>query len=349
MSVVVAELVMDDVESRALATCPCPPKFWKHYVDDTFCALKTQEVDKFHRHINSTEETIQFTTEKESESKIAFLDVLVSHSPDKTLNTTGYRKSTHTDKYLDFNSNHPIVHKLAVIRTLNHRAHNLLSSPSAVNEEEVRISQALKMNGYPRKLIENPPQSTHHNLPSHSPATAQPQPSHRPATDQPQTSQDVTSPNPTFVTIPYVKNTSEAISRILSPLGIKTTFQPINTLKQLIVHPKDPIPKEDKAGVVYQIPCSDCPQTYIGQTGRTLGQRIKEHKKAVKDRNVITSALAEHTCQTGHTIDWSQTEILGTNQNTSRRCLLESWMIQKEPHTLNRELGTLPTTYKQLF
>ena len=317
---------MEDIESRALATYPCPPKFWKRYVDDTFCALKTQEVDKFHRHISSIEETIQFTTEKESESKIAFLDVLVSRSPDKTLNTTVYRKSIHTDKYLDFNSNPPIAHKLAVIRTLNHRTHNLPPSPSAVNEEEERISQALKMNGYPRKLIDNPPQST-----------------------QPLPSQDVTSPNPTFVTIPYVKNTSEAIRRILSPLGIKTTFQPINTLKQLIVHPKEPIPKENKAGVVYQIPCSDCPQTYIGQTGRTLLQRIKEHKMAVKDRNVITSALAEHTCQTGHTIDWSQTEILGTNQNTSRRCLLESWMIQKEPHTLNRELGTLPTTYKQLF
>ena len=218
------------------------------------------------------------------------------------------------------------MHVVTEVRTLNHRAHNLPSSPSAVNEEEEKITQVLEMSGYPRKLIEKPPQST-----------------------QPQPSQDVTSPNPTFVTIPYVKYTSEAIRRILSPLGIKTTFQPINTLRQLIVHPKDPIPKEDKAGVVYQIPCSDCPQTYIGQTGRTLGQRIKEHKKAVKDRNVITFALAEHTCQTGHTIDWSRTEILGTNQNTSRRCLLESWMIQKEPHTLNRELGTLSTTYKQLF
>ena len=162
------------------------------------------------------------------------------------------------------------------------------------------------MNGYPRKLIENPPQST-----------------------QAQPSQDVTASIPTVVTIPYVINTSEAIRRILTTLGIKRTFQPINTLKQLLVHLKDPIPKEDKAGVVYQFPCSNCPQTYIGQTGRTLGQRLKEHKKAVKDKNIMTSALAEHTCQTGHTIDWSQTEILGKNQNTSRRCLLELWMIQK--------------------
>ena len=72
-----------------------------------------------------------------------------------------------------------------------------------------------------------------------------------------------------------LRTTSEAIRQILAPLGIKTTFQPINTLRQLIVHPKDPVPKENRAGVVYQIPCSTCPQTYIGQTGRTLGQRLK--------------------------------------------------------------------------
>ena len=148
VSAVFAKLVMEDIESRTLATYPCPLKVWKRYVDDIFCALKTQEVDKFHRHINSIEETIQFITEKESESKLAFLDVFVSRSPDKTLNTTVYRKSTHTEKYLDFNSNHPIAHKLAVIRTLNHQAHNLPSSPSAMNEEEERITQALKMNGY---------------------------------------------------------------------------------------------------------------------------------------------------------------------------------------------------------
>ena len=194
VSVVVADLVMEDIESRALATYPHPPKFWKRYVDDTFCVLKTQEVDKFHHHINSIEETIQFTIEKESESKLAFLDVLVSHSPDKTLNTTVYRKPTHTDKYLDFHSNHPIAHKLAVIRTLNHRAHNLPSSPSAIDEEEVRVAQALEMNGYPRNLIENPHQLT-----------------------QARPSQDETSSNPTFVTIPYVKKTHLKQSDVSSP------------------------------------------------------------------------------------------------------------------------------------
>ena len=112
--------------------------------------------------------------------------------PWRTLATNVYRKPTHTDRYLDFQSNHPIAHKIAVIRTLNHQAKNLPSTPTATAEEERRIVQALKKNGYPRKLIQ---QQTHHSPPP---------------------CQDTTPPN-AYVTISYVKNTSESIRRILAP------------------------------------------------------------------------------------------------------------------------------------
>ena len=41
VSVVVADLVMEDVESRALATFSSPSHFWKRYVVDTCCVLRT--------------------------------------------------------------------------------------------------------------------------------------------------------------------------------------------------------------------------------------------------------------------------------------------------------------------
>ena len=126
-------------------------------------------------------------------------------------------------------------------------------------------------------------------------------------------------------------------------------YRPNNTLRQMLVHPKDPTPLQDKAGVVYKIPCSSCPRVYIGQTGRTLGQRVKEHQRSVRDKKIATSALAEHSERTGHTIDWTRTEVLDNCTHTSKRCLVESWMIQKEPSSLNRELGTLPTVYKTLM
>lgn len=184
-----------------------------------------------------------------------------------------------------------------MIRTLNHRAHSLPSTSASRTGEELRVTQALEMNGYPRKLIE------HHSQPQQPPPPSQngsPPPS-----------------STTYITIPYIRNTSEAIRRIIAPLGIRTSFQPSNTLRQLLVHPKDPTPKDYRAGVVYQIPCSSCPQSYIGQTDRTLGQRLKEHKRAVKDMNITSSALAEHVNNTGHSIDWKETRVLQTCRYTS--------------------------------
>ena len=113
------------------------------------------------------------------------------------------------------------------------------------------------------------------------------------------------SPSPdSYAVIPYVQNVSEAIRRVLAPLNIRTCFKPHRTLRSLLVHVKDPIPPEGRKGVVYQISCSDCPATYVGQTGRTLEHRIKEHKYALTSGNIDKSAVAEHMAMTGHTIKW---------------------------------------------
>jgi len=59
-------------------------------------------------------------------------------------------------------------------------------------------------------------------------------------------------------------------------------------------------------GVVYQISRSDCPATYVEQTGRILEHRINEHKYALTSGNVDKSAVAEHMATTGHTIKWEE-------------------------------------------
>ena len=77
VSVVAADLVMEDVESRVLSTYSQPPKSWKRYLDDTCFALKAHHIDNFHCHINTIEATILFTVGRESDAQLAFLDVLV--------------------------------------------------------------------------------------------------------------------------------------------------------------------------------------------------------------------------------------------------------------------------------
>ena len=51
VSVVVAEIVMQHVEERALATCRQTILLWLRYVDDTFTAIHKDEIDTFHDHL----------------------------------------------------------------------------------------------------------------------------------------------------------------------------------------------------------------------------------------------------------------------------------------------------------
>ena len=53
VSVVIANLVMEDVEERALTTFHPPPHFWQRYVDDTFTVLPRDLVQQFLSHLNS--------------------------------------------------------------------------------------------------------------------------------------------------------------------------------------------------------------------------------------------------------------------------------------------------------
>ena len=68
--------------------------------------------------------------------------------------TSVYRKPTHTDRYLDFNSNHPKSAKCAVVRTLSNRAKDVCSSPELLAEEMDHLCKALKYNNYPKWMID---------------------------------------------------------------------------------------------------------------------------------------------------------------------------------------------------
>jgi len=53
VSVVVAEIVMQNMEERALATYKRTLPPWLSYVDDTFTAVHKDEIDGFHEHLKT--------------------------------------------------------------------------------------------------------------------------------------------------------------------------------------------------------------------------------------------------------------------------------------------------------
>ena len=71
--------------------------------------LSTREANKqgFLQHINSVDPAIRFTVEDNKEDgSIPFLDTIVKPEVDGSLSITVYRKPTHTDQYLQWDSHH---------------------------------------------------------------------------------------------------------------------------------------------------------------------------------------------------------------------------------------------------
>ena len=231
VSAVVANLVMEDVEERALESFPSPPQFWKRYVDDTFTALPKTLITPFLDHLNGIEPSIKFTVEEERDGQLAFLDVLLRREDDGTISTSVHHKATHSNQYLSFRSHHPTAHKVAVVRTLMTRAENLSSSGVEQTEEEKRVTDALRGNDYPSGFIQK------HTITSRRREGVE------------------IERSKTTLTLPYIRGLSEAIRHVLTPLGVKVVFRPLRTLRQMLVRPKDPVPIEEHKGVVYSIPC----------------------------------------------------------------------------------------------
>ena len=70
---------------------------------------------------------------------------------------------------------------------------------------------------------------------------------------------------------------------------------------------------------------------------------------ALTSGNGTTSAVAEHAADTGHAINWGEAKVVDSHPHWKQRCILESWYIQQQAHTINKEQGQLPQAYRQLI
>ena len=150
ISPTVANLYMEDFEMRALNTAPQPPFMWKRYVDDTCVIIKAAHQQSFLNHINSIDKNTQFTSEEpRPDGAIPFLDILLTPGEDRKITTSVFRKPTHTDLYMQWDSHHAIISKYSVIGTLYYRANTICLSPELLQQEEQHLKKVLTRCKYP--------------------------------------------------------------------------------------------------------------------------------------------------------------------------------------------------------
>ena len=147
---IVANLYMEYFDQKALRTTPHPRLWWK-YVDDTFVIQKDINKQDFLQQINSVDPAIQFTVENNKEDgTIPVLDTIVKPEADGNLSITVYRKPTHMDQYLQWDTYHHLSEKFSVINTLTHRAKTVCRNPELLHKEMEDLRKALTQCKYPK-------------------------------------------------------------------------------------------------------------------------------------------------------------------------------------------------------
>ena len=142
--------------------------------------------------------------------------------------------------------------------------------------------------------------------------------------------------------LPYMARLSEQLGRIYKSHKLHMYHKPANTLRSMVVHPKDKRPKEHQSGTIYNI---DSSHTYIGETKRTLSQRFKERTNLDKPTGV-----RDHCRGTGHSVSMNNTKILTRESNWHKRKVKEAMYTKQSAPTMNRDQGYhLPATYNQII
>ena len=81
-----------------------------------------------------------------------------------------------------------------------------------------------------------------------------------------------------------------------------------------LVRPKDALEPTKQDGIVYKIPC-ECGKVYIGETGRAMQDRIKEHDRDIRLARTQTSAVSEHANETGHLPIWKGVKFIDRDRH----------------------------------
>jgi len=106
-------------------------KGYFRYVDDMLIVYNEDkaDIDSLLDCFNHVSPKLKFTAEKETESKINFLDITIIREPSK-LSINIYRKPKYTDAIIAADSCHPKEHKMSAIRYLYNRMNSYQLTPA---------------------------------------------------------------------------------------------------------------------------------------------------------------------------------------------------------------------------
>jgi len=322
LSPIIADLVMRDLEEKALATLGCSVPFYSRYVDDIAMAVPLDKVNDVLMTFNNFHTRLQFTLEIGGDM-LNFLDVTIIKNNNSII-YNWYHKPTFSGRYLNFLSQHPLSQKRGTVMGLVDRAF-FLSRPEFHLDNLKFIIRLLMENDYPLKFIFDTMNTRLRYLIRYR---------------QKNTIKNPKETNCKWFVVPYIRSISEKFKHIIKDLDTRISYYSLNKLGSIIKRHKDILPNTSKMNVVYKLNCVDCNASYVGQTCRLLKTRIAEHRNHINRNTTTQSVITEHRIGLSHEFDWLNVDILDVERFYTKRLISEMLYIKLQDNSLNQQTDT---------
>ena len=340
LSATLANIFLCHFEKEWLENCPVEfkPKFYRRYVDDTFLIFDNEnQANLFQTYMNSRHQKINFTIETEENSKLPFLDILISRN-NTDITMTVYRKPTYTGLGVNFISSCFRNFKLNTFNMLFYRAFRLTSTYKLFHDEIMYLKTFFNENGFTDTLFFKKLRKFLDRIFS-PPAKA-------------------IGPKKMklFFKFPFLRdNTNEFLKKEITFI-LNKYFPQIDPsiifynnfkIKNFINH-KEKLLHSFESGIVYKFECSKCHLVYVGSTIKTLHSRFLDHK-GVSGRtgrplqSPLFSSIRDHchgTCDNNFKVDDFKILYKGNFEHEIR--LSESIFIRKIKPALNSDSASSP-------
>lgn len=232
--------------------------FQLKYVDDFLLAIRIDQIDLIMEVFCDYDDRIKFTCDRELDGKICFLDTWVIRHNGHLI-TNWYCKPMSSNRLVSFCSYQSYWTKINTAFRFIHRALKL--SDECFHKTRLDdIRRILILNNYPDSVIDTLVKRYR-----------------RQNSDMPQIK--VQNMDTKFAGLTYVNGLAENLAKLFKEEipDLSVAFKYTRKAGDIYSVIKDKLDHSRKANVVYEIPCRDCDVAYIGQTGRQLGTRLKEH------------------------------------------------------------------------
>ena len=349
---------------------------WKRYLDDVFIlwTKPREELEKFHKLLNTLNPNIQFTIEY-SDCSIPFLDIMVTKRQTNIITDIFY-KATDTHQYLNFKSCHPTHTKRNIPYNLARRICSIVTDENIRNQRLEELNVFLSAQNYPEKLILSAIEEAK-KIPQEILRTT------RKNVKDPYLIPFVTTYNPKHVNIfqeamknfNIIERDQELQQLIHRSDLLQSQRQPPN-LKKLLTKAKFNSKPEKYAvtkcgdsrcgtcpylktgssfsfkcgktfyvnenmsckskNLLYCIICNNCGDEYIGQTGTQLTARMRVHRQQINDPSIRNTPCSEHfdNCAMGNYQVFPFYKL--KTDSTSMRLVKENYFIKLFSPKLNK-------------